>query len=678
MTVLSTDRIAGPFIGDGVQQSFPFGIHCFDAEDLVVEVTTPAGARSVLDLGADYTVTLNSDQALGPGGTVHATAPVAAGSALRITTDTAVTQRTSITSAGGFFPRVIERALDKLTILVQQILASRGRELRVPEIAGVAELPDAATRANGWFKFDAAGGLGVYHGNPTDASGLASDLANASASKGAALVAYLGSGAGAAARNVRDVLRERGIFLTDFAGAVADGTTDNSLMLSRARAVAAAVRSRVVIPAASSPWFFSSQIDQSDTFVSIVGQSQEKSVIKCAQGIKLRNTATDGGDTCELIENVTILGTYAAGSIGLDKRFASRSTTRRVIVQGFETGVKSIDSFVELYDQVEVKDCKYNWHLAGSNHATKLSACGSVGAGNSWGGVGTSLLIGNAGADSLQSCLSFDTCDFEFGAGDGADITATGTVTFHNCYMEALSGTNFIVRSGDVVVEGGGEYIIKDSSGYLVDPKGGRIVFRDRAGITSDGSTRLYASLIKAGGSGSVVFESTTLYGRFLTTNQGVLPPLIGHGIVGVPFIKPQGRAFGMTAFSGAASQTTTGDTYRVTCTTAGAIGVYQQMTSQPRIGRSCLMLIRYRSNAAFSVTVCAAAGQSSPTTIGTIQSSAGALQVHCIPTAGITLATQSWVEFWRAAGWAVNDYLELEEVLFVDSGAVENGLLSF
>lgn len=742
MTVPATPRRAGPFTGNGSTTSFPFAFKVFSAEDVAVK-RAENGVESAVTSG--ITVTLNADQDTSPGGTVvFAVAPTAT-QTIAIVDATELSQGTDLPTGGKYQAEVVENALDKLTILLQQIAELTGRALTLPATAASAstELPaPAAGKVIGWD--DAGTGLrnidpatlasivayanrrvlvanggaatytlaadpgganncvvavgGIFQTPGVDytVSGLVltpttpwpAGTGNVVVVYGEALpigtltadsLYYTGGGTGAALRTARDVLRERGIFLTDFAGAVADGTTGNDTPLALAKALAATLRTRVVIPAAAQPWYFASQIDLSDTFVSLVGQSQEKSVIKCPQGIKMRNSGTDGGDTCELLENLTILGTYTVGSTGVDRRFTSRSTMRRVVVQGFETGVKAIDAFVELYEQVEVKDCKYNWNLAGSNHATKLLACGSVGAGTSWGGSGAALLVANGGADSLQSCLSFDTCDFEFGSGNGADITATGVVTFHNCYMEAVGGTNFIVRQGDVVVEGGGEYIVKDSTGYLVDPQGGRITFRDRAGITSDGATRLYASLVKAGGSGSVVFESSTVFSRFLTTNSGSLPPLIGRGIVGVPFLKSAGRAFGWNPFTGNGSRVDTGDTSRITCTSAGALGVYQQMTTQPLINRSCLLLVRYRSNTAFSVSVTAGGGQSAPvTTLATLPTTAGALSVFVCPVAKITAATQTWLEFWKAAGWAVNDYLEIEEVLFVDSGAIENGTLSF
>ncbi|MDP3209064.1 MAG: hypothetical protein Q8M65_07935, partial [Rhodoglobus sp.] len=119
-------------------------------------------------------------------------------------------------------------------------------------------------------------------------------------------------------------------------------------------------------------------------------------------------------------------------------------------------------------------------------------------------------------------------------------------------------------------------------------------------------------------------------------------------------------------------------DNMRVTCTVAGDIGIYQQMSTQPFIGRNCLLLIRYRSTTSVSITVTAGGGQVGPLTLlGTLPSSSGTLNIYCIPIAKITDPLQTWMEFWKT-GWLVGEYVELEEVLFVDSGAIDNGRLSF
>lgn len=179
MTVSSTDRTAGPFEGDDAQTDFPFTMRVFTAADILATQTDADGIVTTLMLGSDYTVALNADQRTSPGGTLTLLAALPTGETLEFTTDIQATQGTRLTSAGGFYPSVIEDALDKLTILVQQhsIRASQ-QALRAPEIGGVPALPAAAVRANTQLLFDANGD--PYCAAP--ASGSAADVLLALAS----------------------------------------------------------------------------------------------------------------------------------------------------------------------------------------------------------------------------------------------------------------------------------------------------------------------------------------------------------------------------------------------------------------------------------------------------------------------------------------------------------------
>lgn len=156
MTVLTTERTAGPFVGDGVQRDFPFSIVIWSDEDVVATITTD-DVETELSLGSHYTVTVNADQSATPGGVLRLLSPLPRGSSLFVTTDVSETQLTAITNAGGFFPRVVERALDKLTVLVQQASGLGRRALRVPEKTGLGQLPAAAERAGRVLMFDADG-----------------------------------------------------------------------------------------------------------------------------------------------------------------------------------------------------------------------------------------------------------------------------------------------------------------------------------------------------------------------------------------------------------------------------------------------------------------------------------------------------------------------------------------
>lgn len=134
MTISSTNRKAGPFIGNDSASVFPFAFSVFSAADVyAVQLNTVTSVETPLALGADYTVTLNADQSANPGGTLTLTAgPLATGLTLTLTTAVTPLQLTDLTNQGGFYPRVITRAFDKLTVLVQQILERLGRSLTLP------------------------------------------------------------------------------------------------------------------------------------------------------------------------------------------------------------------------------------------------------------------------------------------------------------------------------------------------------------------------------------------------------------------------------------------------------------------------------------------------------------------------------------------------------------------
>lgn len=121
MTISSTTRSAGPYSGDGTTTAFAFSFKVFEKTDLLV-ITTTSSVNTELTYGTGYTVTLNGDQDNSPGGTVTLTAALASGSTLKITSNVPATQSVSLQNQGGFYPKVITNALDRLTALVQQIM----------------------------------------------------------------------------------------------------------------------------------------------------------------------------------------------------------------------------------------------------------------------------------------------------------------------------------------------------------------------------------------------------------------------------------------------------------------------------------------------------------------------------------------------------------------------------
>ena len=152
MAISSNTRKAGPFLGNGATTVFPFAFKVFTTADLRVVRTNALGVESDLVLDTDYTVTLNSDQDNDPGGTVTCGTAPPTGERLTITSDVEALQPLVLTNNGGFYPRVINDAFDKITIIAQQLIEQVGRSLKLPiSSTASATLPDpVANRLIAW------------------------------------------------------------------------------------------------------------------------------------------------------------------------------------------------------------------------------------------------------------------------------------------------------------------------------------------------------------------------------------------------------------------------------------------------------------------------------------------------------------------------------------------------
>lgn len=226
MTVGSTTRKAGPFLGNGVTTAFPFVFKVFTTADLALTKVSTTGVETALVLDSDYSIALNADQDNNPGGTITypatGTVKLATGEQLVGLDVTVASQGTDLTNLGRFLPQVIEDVFDKLTILIQQLLEKVNRGLRVPasDADTPAELPAAADRAGQYLAFDAGGDPVASSGTGND-SALRTDLA---ASTGAGLIGWIQAGVGAVLRPLRDKVRE--LFTFEDFNANGDGVTD--------------------------------------------------------------------------------------------------------------------------------------------------------------------------------------------------------------------------------------------------------------------------------------------------------------------------------------------------------------------------------------------------------------------------------------------------------------------
>lgn len=228
MTISTELRKAGPFAGNGTTIAFPFSFKVFAATDVAVTVANTQGNESALALGADYAVALNADQDAAPGGTVTLAAPLASGHRLVVSSAVPNLQPTDITNNGGFYPRVIEDALDRHVAQVQQIDEKVGRALKVAITSplGNQAMPSpVAGMLIGWN--ESSDGLKNYA--PIGGTLLGQQLA---AADGSSLVGFRQASAGAVVRTAQDKMREV-VSVKDF-GAIGDGVTDDTAAIQAA------------------------------------------------------------------------------------------------------------------------------------------------------------------------------------------------------------------------------------------------------------------------------------------------------------------------------------------------------------------------------------------------------------------------------------------------------------
>jgi hypothetical protein len=141
LTISSETRKAGPYTGNGTNTSFPFSFKVFQASDVVVVRTDLSGVETTLTLGTDYTVTVNANQNSNPGGSITTTSAPASGFLITLTSDVPYTQQVDLTNQGGFYPNVINDALDKATIQIQQLNEQVSRSAKLP----ISSTADAST-----------------------------------------------------------------------------------------------------------------------------------------------------------------------------------------------------------------------------------------------------------------------------------------------------------------------------------------------------------------------------------------------------------------------------------------------------------------------------------------------------------------------------------------------------
>lgn len=165
---ISTSSSQTTLGGNGATTAFNFSFIADSPSAIKVTYTDAAGNQTVLTSG--YTLIINppaAGQIWGIGGTVTyplVGSPIANGTSITIERVLPLTQDTTISNQGDFYPQVVEAALDTLCMEIQQVDAAVLHSIQFPSVDPstiTSVLPAAAARANQYLFFDASGNAGT-------------------------------------------------------------------------------------------------------------------------------------------------------------------------------------------------------------------------------------------------------------------------------------------------------------------------------------------------------------------------------------------------------------------------------------------------------------------------------------------------------------------------------------
>lgn len=138
MLTKSTNRVV--YSGNGATTSFAYDFRVFQNSDLVVTHIDANGVQTVKTITTHYTMTNAGDET---GGTVTypvSGSPLPTGEKLVLQRIVGVLQSTSIRNQSGFYPNVLEDAMDRLAMEIQQINDLIKRAPKLPPETAIVDL----------------------------------------------------------------------------------------------------------------------------------------------------------------------------------------------------------------------------------------------------------------------------------------------------------------------------------------------------------------------------------------------------------------------------------------------------------------------------------------------------------------------------------------------------------
>lgn len=132
--------VAGPYLANGVSNTFDFEFQCSSDEHVEVTVSVD-DVETILVLDTDFTVALNPDQDSNPGGVVTIVTVPEAGTLVVVASDVPAQQGLDLTQGGAFNPEVIEQKFDDIVLMIGRLRADNDRAVKSGITSGVD--PDA-------------------------------------------------------------------------------------------------------------------------------------------------------------------------------------------------------------------------------------------------------------------------------------------------------------------------------------------------------------------------------------------------------------------------------------------------------------------------------------------------------------------------------------------------------
>ena len=360
MTISTTaSRIS--YNGNGVTTEFSFPYRFLTNGDLVVLSVSSTGVETTKTLTTDYTLTGAGDDA---GGSVTMLVAPASGTRLIIYRDTGITQETDYISGDPFPAETHERALDRLTMIAQEIGSDADRSIKVPvgdSSSLTTVLPAAANRLDKFIVFDSV--TGETELSTVTQTQVASAVAAAYAAGSTAdAVTFLQAGTGAVSQSVQAVLR-RFKFIGDF-GTL--GAGNDAAIFQAALDDASGTHAVIMIPGNTTIQLGAGSVT-SDGAVRVVGLGgRDRTYITWTSTTAFAWTHTAGLGGGLQMEGVTMSGPLsctAGGAISIQASGGVANSNTKIKDCTFVNG------FYHLY-----MPAAHSWEMAGNTHTNYIEA----------------------------------------------------------------------------------------------------------------------------------------------------------------------------------------------------------------------------------------------------------------------------------------------------------------